>query len=102
MDPTELRIRAVSSGVEHDIHTVGVGGSKPSPPTKCRRAPSESMVPFSFWVERPLFAAEPVCLHGRVAAQALSGGAGLALGRTGDRLACEARSQPTEIDPASP
>ena len=24
---------AVSSGVEHDIHTVGVGGSKPSPPT---------------------------------------------------------------------
>src|SRR6187551_3381936 len=25
--------RAVSSGVEHDIHTVGVGGSKPSPPT---------------------------------------------------------------------
>src|SRR5207245_9098009 len=26
-------VRAVSSGVEHDIHTVGVGGSKPSPPT---------------------------------------------------------------------
>ncbi len=28
-----LGIRAVSSGVEHNIHTVGVGGSKPSPPT---------------------------------------------------------------------
>ena len=25
--------RAVSSGVEHDIHTVGVAGSKPAPPT---------------------------------------------------------------------
>ena len=27
-------IRAVSSGVEHSIHTAGVGGSKPPPPTK--------------------------------------------------------------------
>ena len=31
--PGVTQDRAVSSGVEHDIHTVGVGGSKPSPPT---------------------------------------------------------------------
>ena len=28
------RFRAVSSGVEHSIHTAGVGGSKPPPPTR--------------------------------------------------------------------
>ena len=34
LEPHQHKIRAVSSGVEHNIHTVGVGGSKPPPPTK--------------------------------------------------------------------
>src|SRR5215207_266995 len=35
-----LASRAVSSGVEHSIHTAGVGGSKPPPPTNFLSPPS--------------------------------------------------------------
>lgn len=39
--------RAVSSGVEHYIHTVGVAGSKPAPPTRIKQNATPE-VAFSF------------------------------------------------------
>ena len=42
-------IRAISSGVEHCIHTAGVASSKLASPTKYQKAPCKRTGPFFMW-----------------------------------------------------